>query len=537
MPGATDADDDALFRVAGSPLEDAAASVLAYFGTKSDRDRAIITERIIGDRSTLVELGDRFGVTRERIRQIEKKLVETLVRFRSSASGEQALPLISHVRAEIGTAIPKAESQAYFNALFKVFTSDKDRAVLSDFCLWAAGPFRWKAGWGMTRELLDADTRANILAGRTELGWISPEFVRNVLSAAGIRVKYQDQWMEFLGFVQLDGGWLPRLSSIPARAEQILRYTGNPMTAEELLPLVDCESARSLRNRLSEDSRFMRINRQGQFALREWSQYDEYSGISEEISQEITKQGGSAEAQYLVSTISARYGVKARSVALYLSAPMFVKTKEGRIRLREAGEMQVIRSDPKRCAGLYRVGESWVFRVRVSSDSLRGSGRPIPAAVATTLGCQPGSKKVFKSQSSEIVISWPAGSATGPNLGSIRTDIETLGADVDDYLFLAFSEGSVSVRLLRSKLVESASHENRLALLVGLGAGTVGGDQLQTIAGAIGFPSMGRDAESEDIHGWLMQRNEVDLARLISLPSLGDDVDILSYLEGTLGLS
>jgi hypothetical protein len=70
-----------------------------------------------------------------------------------------------------------------------------------------------------------------------------------------------------------------------------------------------------------------------------------------------------------------------------------------------------------------------------------------------------------------------------------------------------------------------------------LGAGTVGGDQLQTIAGAIGFPSMGRDAESEDIHGWLMQRNEVDLARLISLPSLGDDVDILSYLEGTLGLS
>ena len=44
-----------------------------------ERDALILSERVLADeQKTLQELGDHFGLTRERVRQLEKKLVDRL---------------------------------------------------------------------------------------------------------------------------------------------------------------------------------------------------------------------------------------------------------------------------------------------------------------------------------------------------------------------------------------------------------------------------------------------------------------------------
>ena len=47
-----------------------------------ERETVILEERILADEpKTLQEIGDQFGLTRERVRQIEKKLIERLRRY------------------------------------------------------------------------------------------------------------------------------------------------------------------------------------------------------------------------------------------------------------------------------------------------------------------------------------------------------------------------------------------------------------------------------------------------------------------------
>jgi RNA polymerase sigma-32 factor len=72
------------------------AAIRGALAVLTERERAIVKHRLMGDESTaltLKELGDEFGVSRERVRQLEERLKRKLAEnLRSALVVDQALP-------------------------------------------------------------------------------------------------------------------------------------------------------------------------------------------------------------------------------------------------------------------------------------------------------------------------------------------------------------------------------------------------------------------------------------------------------------
>lgn len=515
-----------------------AHQLLAYLRRFPEREQIILCARILHSRNTLEELGQRCNITRERIRQIEKKLVSRLQGYMGGVESDDVRALAARFKNQVGTAIP-SELWSPQDVCIDWGTglSDEDCGLFVDFIAWAAGPYEQSGEWHLADPRLRQTTQAKLTEQVDERGWVSDAAATQVLAQAGIREEHEARWLRSVGYWSIGGGWLPQPSSMLDRAEQLLHYRGQPILVEELSRLVESDSDRSLRNRLHDDERFKMISRQGHFALCEWAQYDEYTGIAEEIAEEIERQGGTATSRHLIEVLTQRYGVSPNSVYQYLSAPMFFKSADGRVRLRNADEALKVQADPQLCPGLYCVDGQWRLRVEINNETLRGSGRPLQMAVAVLVGCQPGERRVFPSPRDEIVISWPAAAASGPSLGSLKPDVVALGGSVGDFVFLTLESTAIAVRLLSAGELKNVSPATKLTLLVGLPAvASSGADRWASIASSIGLTVRGHAPTPDDVHAQLMRRNEPALARLVREDSPQSSENILDQLESMLGL-
>ena len=79
----------------------------------------------------------------------------------------------------------------------------------------------------------------------------------------------------------------------------------------------------SFGNQLASDQRLKRTG-VPHLGLREWD-HDEYTGIADEIAQEITRQGGTASLEHLVEYISTNYGAAPNSIRSYASGDRFAR--------------------------------------------------------------------------------------------------------------------------------------------------------------------------------------------------------------------
>ena len=80
-------------QVAEIELKEQVDKALARFRqTLPDRDVLILDTRLLADEpATLQEIGDRFGITREAVRQAEKRLTGRLRTYLSTELGEEAV--------------------------------------------------------------------------------------------------------------------------------------------------------------------------------------------------------------------------------------------------------------------------------------------------------------------------------------------------------------------------------------------------------------------------------------------------------------
>ena len=382
-----------------------------FIDALTDEDLAIVRERLIvlGRRVTLDELAKPRAVTRERIRQIEGRLTK---RLHALASTHAALARATRrVREDIGLAMLLAHlPQAGGLADLRLTSLDSDESRL---LLWLAGPYDKVGEWLIRRPAQQAiEATRSALRRLTEGGPVGVPVAETDLMGMGLVSSELSEWIVSVGGFRINGDKVTRWGgSMADKAEVVLRLSGAPLDRGELASrLGPGTNWRSMTNQLYGDARFKRTGVR-HIGLADWD-HDEYTGVADEIAQEIERQGGEAQLDHLISHLSTTYGVSDASVRAYASGPRFERSPMGAIRLRTEPRVRVAARPLEMTRGAFLVGGLWGFRVRVNDQHLRGSGTAIPEGIAAIFGVEPLGAVELNSEFGDVRLAWPTLSPT-----------------------------------------------------------------------------------------------------------------------------
>lgn len=440
-------------------------------GILDQRSRVIFLSRISLDNArTLEHLAGEMNITRERVRQLqvsaEAKINEALRSQRYATVAWRAHTLAGL----LGVAVPRDSD--YLDQAIRRATqgvADAARALVTEVLLWIAGPYFWDRSTGWLRfDEIPEQTIVNDCSDPRER--VDIDRVRQVLSERGLVPPVHDAWVDQFGMVkQMQDTWLVWTGSALDKAVRLLGLWGEPATPETLVnAIAEGHDVKATRSRLCEDERVMRVD-MTRFGLRSWG-LEEYSGIADEIDQELERRGGAAEVEDLITTLVERFGLRESSIKAYLSVPMFVlegTTVRRRMETDPFPAVGAVTETP----GCYLLAPDIIsWRIEVSVDTLRGSGRLMPAPIANWLGMTPGSQRVLAADGSKVRVTWPIASLTGPTLGSTRFLADRIAAQPGDQvlLFINRDEGTIDISRVDAAAVEASHGFERLALLTGI---------------------------------------------------------------------
>jgi hypothetical protein len=504
-----------------APTYDPVAQVVKFWRDASETHRSIAEGRILAlsAPATLEELGRQLGVTRERVRQHEAACVRALRRVLGPRR-MSACRTASRLRAFLGTASARDALASTDCPLVELGLAPGDLTALT--LLWLAGPYESRGDWLILRPAgrVIAETKG-ILRQATIRGPASLTAVEDALAEYGIPRREVHEWIVSVSSYRIDddrvlywGG------SIADKAATVLSMEGHPMTATELHERTGGSSARSVASRLGVDPRFKRTGVRS-WGLRDWD-HDEYTGVADEIAQEIDRQGGAASLEHLVSHLSSTYGVAPASVRAYVSSPGFARDERGLVVVTNVSSPA--RRDtrpPHESRSVFMHDGCWAYRLRVTAEHLRGSGFPMSSAYASAIGLSPGETRVLVGDVGSVTITW---NSPQPTFGSIRQHLLARSAAVGDICFIAITDSSASVTMVPKGVIDAAAGVNRLALEVGVDEGA----GLPAVAGAVGLePS----ASAAAVARRLQVRGEADLAALLREEG-GEDALVLSLDSG-----
>ncbi|WP_084957409.1 sigma factor-like helix-turn-helix DNA-binding protein [Thermoactinospora rubra] len=474
-----------------------------------ERQRAIARDRLYAaQRATLDELAQRFNVTRERIRQIERDLRDHVEAW---LAGPEAAPLVGHVawlRGRLGSAVPADDLAAivpWHHDELKTLGIPAWRFVRT-----LLSGYEQADGWlvaGGADELREK-TRQLFSDGPRPL-----EEAVTMVAQLGVREDVAERWIRSVPQLRiLENYVVPWPRSINEKAEAVLAISGDPMTPEEIQERIGEDySLVGIRNQLTADDRFLRVDR-NKYGLARWGG-EEYLGIREMIAREIERAGGEAPISAIVANLTSRYDVSESSVRAYAGGPGFERTQRGWVRVAGSSppgsgpaEPYQPRKDVSETRRCFRSRDGrWWHRVDVNAEHLRGSGSPLPTGFAAYLGMAPGGSLTASAPSGDVVISWH----NQPTMGSIRNVLAEFKAAEGDHVFLTVSDGGE----LLTRYLPAAPPElpplNRALHLIGYTAPVQSeAEGLRLIGARIGLPET---ASREEVLARLRERGDRDI--------------------------
>jgi len=489
------------------------------------RVEAIFWERIAPSASTLEEIGTQLGVTRERVRQLQVK-GETQARALVDGEFQRVRWRADALFRQLGTAFPTGADWADAAIASAVAGGDAQYSErLGSLLLWLAGPYRcYSDGWTRTGELPHPGVIAKAV---DDDGALDELRLIDELEASGLAPPAAAEWIaQYVTTRTITGVTYIWDGSVTDKAAILLRLSGIPMTAEDLTAAIgEGHGVRSTRTRLLEDDRFKRVDRQN-IGLRDWPM-DEYTGIADEIAEEIERRGGACEIGELVAVVAQNYNLSPASVEAYTAAPRFV-VEQRIVRFRRPDEPFVSRRNVTQEARCYLLGGGRCsFRMTVDRDILRGSGRPIPEGLGVWLGVRPGIRRVISFGENDIPVTWPDTALLGPSIGSLRRVVEELGVELGDWIVITFDreQATGSAALIDRDRLAKLKRDEQVSVLTGITWSP--GEMEKKVSEAIGA------TEGVGLRERLRQRGEEDILAL--MPNRAAEFDLaLDRLKSVL---
>jgi hypothetical protein len=496
--------------LAAQPLDTLAPLV----STWSERHLAIAAGRTFGqNRTSLESLGEQFGVSRERARQIQVELEKNLQQWLHSDDGQ---PFLGHLLAVQDHLGPVATEER----LRLLHPAHEQPVAALGLPLWQVIavllPQRaWSSGW-----LVHGDFDHRLEHTRLELtercttsvpAWTD---IVELLAQHGIHAADADAWLQAVkGFRVIDGHLLPWGRSIGDRAEAVLALVGHPLSMEGLYSRLDDTTAlASLRNQIQTDDRFLRRDRD-LYGLRRWGG-TEYLGIREMINRELENAGGEAPAEDIVTALCSQFDVSEKSVRAYLAAPEYDRFQRGWVRLSTLDDPALAEYQPRRDVAqtrrCFQTGHgTWWYRLDVNGEHLRGSGFTIPTGFAAHLGLVPGGRMELTHDVGTTQLVW----RNQPACGSLRILLEHIDAGEGDHVFLAAKDGHLKALRLAEKDEGNLTETQRALRLMALSGQIVDKDMPAVLGRRIGLDNA---TTMDDVLSHLRARGDKDILELLA---------------------
>lgn len=411
-----------------------------------DREINILALRMIVPearrRMSLDDLGARFSVTRERIRQIETALIKRGVP--AALLSQRGCEMVGHLQQAV-TAVASAEqiyqSQPALRSAWLVPsegsqpTPEDLDACLSKTALAvivaAADGLDWDGTWvwrGRVDDII-ARTTAIIEEATDARGAGDASAIEQRIS---VELGIDDaqtirDWIAHTGAELIAGRWFAsRLRSIPDRVAAVLEDLDEPATGDDLHRLAaPGRERRSFRNALVADDRIARVSKD-MWALAGWG-FSPYSGIRSSMEAVLREQPNSRMPLHDLAErlVQAHPDIAESSIRAYAEWPPF-QVKYGTVMLWD-GSLPNSWTDMSLTADVQIDHDDISLLMHLTGEHLRGSGSAIPPQLALRLGVHP--NQSVRPNNAAPTISWKGAQ---PTIGSIRQTVERLGLHEGD---------------------------------------------------------------------------------------------------------
>lgn len=482
-----------------------------WLQNRKHRERQILLRRVLlsHNQENLAAIGEDFGVSRERIRQLANRLEAGLLEAVANGPDWQATRWKVHRLKQSSWRFVAIDDLARFSDA-SLITADSGLPGVA-FCgflvLASAMRAHKEDGW-IERDLGALDQAVhNFNTWLQEAGWCAVEEASQEAIRLGCHPESVPEWLKkFTESKVVEDGLIYWPDGYEGRISAILERSGEPLSVTEICEVYGPGAPEpSIRGALSRHDSFIKVSRSA-WGLARWGDRA-FEGIAWAIKAKIEERGGEALVGEISEEIAAEYDVRANSVVLISQAPCF-KAAQGKVTLRHDDDPYTPKMDLRSSRGLFLRGPSAAsFLLKVTRETLRGSGTAIPEALGAHLRILPGARKGFHLQDQKVTLSWPVTAISGPTLGSMRSSIRSMGIETGEMIRLDFDLEDTEVSIRRVDL-DKLADDSDAALRAATGLSGSGEELYTGIARSL-------RSNRDEVRGILVRRGDEQIASWI----------------------
>ncbi|MES3031617.1 MAG: sigma factor-like helix-turn-helix DNA-binding protein [Patescibacteria group bacterium] len=301
-----------------------------------------------GKRKTLEEIGKKYSITRERVRQVEDAALTFIKKSDAYRSEQAVFDELKHLVRKLGSIVAEHELLPHISKDKSTQNHINFFLVLSDAFTKHREDEHFHARWSVEDELVEKvhETLRKLYSSLSDEDLVpETEMIKKFFDHMGaLSEEYRDEemakrWLSMSKTVAKNplGEWGKasspnvRIRGVKDYAYLVMRKSGSPMHFKEVADAISKTFDKKIHyatchNELIKDSRFVLVGR-GMYALAEWGYK---KGIAREVIADILKREGPLGKEDVIKRVNKERYFKKNTILVNLVNPKyFKKNKSG----------------------------------------------------------------------------------------------------------------------------------------------------------------------------------------------------------------